>query len=352
MTPMRRHRLAAAALLGAALLALVPRAPAAPFTGHFVDLISEMNDRDLALPIEDPTPEQRRERRVVNRFFAFLAADSQDVLGDVKMARKMAVVLEAGYPDDGLIVGLLSALNDDLRGEIEGVAAEVELTLAVADAGRLRDRAEAKLVVAAAILADADAALTQALRARLQEKCLKTILAANRLAVRAGPGDPGSGSFFTALVDGSGWQSNGDFGTAVSGSADVSTGNGGVRKVSMSGRRIEPSNGEPNLPGDTTRLVMTFTSNNENIVPATYSIGTSNGVNASATWFEEPEAGGFVQAVAVSGTITITSLDINLGSIDLEGTFDLSMYDAANDVTFPIASGSFTVLGLPRESVP
>jgi hypothetical protein len=349
---MLRHRLPAAALLGLGLLAAAPGAAAAPNSDHFDALVAEMNDRDLALPFTGLTKEQKKERRVVNRFFAALAADSADLAGDLRMARRMARNLEAGYPGDGVITGLLSDLDDALGDDIAAVRTEVESTLSLAEPGTLHDRAQAKIDAADLLLVEADEAGTQALRARLQERAHKALLAANRLALRAGPGDPGGGSVFTALVDGSGWQSNSDYGTAVSGSADVSTGNGGVRKITMSGRRILPSDGDPRFPGDSTRLVLSFLSNNENVIVGDYVIGTSNGVNVSATWYDEPEAGGFAQAVATTGSVSITSLTINLGSIDVQGTFDLSMYDAVADATFPIASGTFQVFGLPRQSVP
>jgi hypothetical protein len=349
---MMRRPILACALLGLVLFALAPRAAAYPFTAHFADLIDELNQRDIALPETDLTKEQRRQRATINRAFHALVAPSTDLAGDMKMARRVAVALEAGFPGDGTISTLLSSLDDDLLVEVGNVRDEVVVTLSLAEPGRLHDRAQAKIDDADALLAEADAAATEALRARLQERAHRTLLAANRLALRAGPGNGGGGSSMAAVVDGGAWQSNSDFGTAVTGSADVSTANDAPRRITVVGRRTLPSGGNPNLPGDSSRIQLSFYSNNQDIVVGSYVTGTSSGVNSSASWIEELEGGSSSQAVATSGSFEITSLTVRAGSIDVEGTFDVTMYDGIADVSFTVASGTFQAFGLPRLNVP
>ncbi len=343
---------ATAALLGLALLAAAPRAAATAFTDHFEDLITELNTRDADLPTTGLTKDQRRQRVGLDRAFRALAAPSADLAGDLTMARKMATALLAGYPGDGTIDGLLSTLDDALGADVSAARDEVAVTISLAKAGKLRDRAQSKLDAADALFVQGAAAATPALRARFQERCHAALLKANALAVRAGTGGSTGGSTMAAVVSGSPWQANTDFGTGVSGFADVSSGTDGVRKVVVAGRQILPSSGDPRLPGDSSRIQLTLMSNSSDVVPGTYSLGTTDGVYFAATWLFEAEDGTPSQAVAVAGSVVVTALTVREGSIDIEGTFDLTMLDGLTSVSFPVASGSFHALDLPRTTVP
>lgn len=345
-------RLPALLLAASALAAAAPPAAADPFTGNFNDLLVELNDRDADLPPTGLTKEQRKGRRALNRAFRALAADSKDLAGDLAMARKMAAALEAGYPGDGVIAGLLSGLNDALGLGVIAGRDELEVSIALAAEGRLKDRALARLAAADALLADAGAAATQGLRARLLERAHRTSLQGSRLAEKAGPGGSTGSSSMSATVNGSPWAANDSFGTAVSGLAHVSESLAGVRKILVAGRRILPNGASPPLPGDTSRIQITLQSVSVNVAPGTFPVGTTDGINASATWTFEAEDGAFQQAVAVSGSIVLTSLTLKAGSVDAAGTFDFSFYDGVADATFPVASGTFEVFDLPRSTVP
>jgi hypothetical protein len=343
----------AAALLGLALLGAAPRAAATPFDPDaFAALVTEMNDRDGTLPTTGLTKDQRRERAALNRAYRALAAPPKDLGGDLTMARKMATALQAGYPGDGTIDGLLTALDDTLGAKVSNVRDEVAVTISLASAGKLRDRAQAKLDAADALFAGGAAAATAALRARFQERCHAALLRANAFAVKAGTSGPGGGSTMAAVVDGIPWQANTDFGTGVSGFADVSSLNGGARKIVVAGRQILPSSANPRIAGASSRIQLTLMSNTSDIVPGTYALGTTDGVYFAASRLAEAEDGTPSQAVAVAGTIVVTSLTVREGSIDIDGTFDLTMFDGVASTTFPVASGSVHALGLPRTTVP
>ena len=345
------------AVLAFALALAAAPAPADPFTNHFEDLLVVLNDRDEDVPFTGGTAEERRQRSALNRCFKALSFESPDLRGDLKTARKMAGFVEKGFPGDGEFQGLLVGLNDGLAGAVDGERDDTVVLISIAQAGRLRDRAEARLAAADAMFIAADAEETQSRRARGRERGFRAVLQASALAVKAGTGGSGDASTMSAVVDGQAWASNTNFGTGITGLADVSTASGALRKVVFSGRRILPSSTsppppKPPLPGETSRIQITLTSANENIVAGVYTTGNSNGVNASASWYHEDEDENVSQAVSTAGTVEITSLVIKQGSIDISGTFTLTMYDGLADAVFSISSGTFEVVGLPRNSIP
>jgi len=344
--------LMAAAVAAAGLAVLALPSGATPFTAHFDDLVNEMVVRLGTLPDTGLTKDQRKQKSALNRAFKAEEAASADLAGDVKMARKMIVALEPAFPGDDTFPGLMTALNDDLAADVDAERDETVVLISIAKAGAVRTRAEAKLAAADALFIAADEALTQGLRARLREKGYRAVRQAAALAVRAGPGGTTDASTMSAVVDGDPWAANTKFGTGVSGIGDVSSVNEGLRKIVITGRRILPLSTDSRLPGETSRIQITLTSANADIVPGIYTTGTSAGVNATASWYLEDESENVSQAVTTSGTIEVTSMTVHAGSVDIAGTFTLTMYDGLADVTFDIGSGAFDAVGIPRNTLP
>jgi hypothetical protein len=339
------------------LAGLVPVAaatrPAAadPHADYFAGLIAELNDRDAALPETGLTSQQKRERAALRKCFAALRADSTDLKGDLKMARKMAAALAVGYPGDGTLAGLLDGLNDALGNDVHSARDDLEVAIATVADGRPKDRAQAKLDAADVLLAEADAETEAAPRALLQKRAYALVDKGARIVAKADPGGPSGDSTMGATVDGDAWAANDQFGTAVSGFAEVSEAFGGVRRIVVVGRRILPDAGDPPLPGDETRIRLSLASSNDDITTGDFPVNFNGGVSASATWAFEPESGGVSNAVAISGTISITSLNAGTASVDVSGTFTLTMYDGIADTTFEITGGTFEAFDLPRYDV-
>lgn len=342
-----RRPLHAVLLAGAALLAALP-AGATPRSDHFEDLLAELNVRDGNLPLEDLTPEERRERAILRKAFAALRIDSDGLAGDLRIGKRLVAPLEKGYPGDGEIGALMDGALDGLAGDVGAVHDEVVVAIGIASEGRIRDRAEAKREAAALLLEEAPFLATRLLRARDQERAHRLLLAANALALKAGPGGSDTGSSMAAFVDGAAWEANPDFGTAVGGIAEVDAGSGQARKVIVFGRRVLPKTGAPQLAGASTKLQVTLSSNPANLAPGTYALGTTEGITLSATWTEEDEDGDVRVFVPVAGTLTLETLEVNAGSVDVTGTFSFSMFHPPTEETFPITSGSFEAPGLPR----
>jgi hypothetical protein len=342
-----RRPILAVLLAGAALLA-APRAGATPHSDHFEDLLAELNLRDGDLPLEDLTPEQRRERATLRKAFAALRIDSDGLADDLRIGVRIAAPLEKGYPGDGEIGALLDGALDGLAGDVGVVHDEVVVAIGVAAEGRVRDRAEAKRVAAALVLEEAPFLVPRLSRARAHDRAHRLLLAANALALRAGPGGSDTGSSMAAFVDAEAWAANPDFGTAVGGIAEVDSGSGQARKVIVFGRRVLPKAGSPGIAGASTRLQITLMANPANLAPGTYSLGTTDGIYLSANWTEEDEDGDFRTFLPLAGTLTLETLEVNAGSVDVSGTFSFSMFHAPTEETLSITSGSFEAPGLPR----
>lgn len=342
----------------AVLAALAPRAGADPFTDHFDLLIGELVQRDGTIPIPAVTKEQRRQRSALNRCYRALETMSVDVAGDLRLARKMTAALARGFPDDPEIEALTGDMDAGLAGDAVDIRDELEVTIALLAEGKLKTKASARLVQADALWALAEAEPETVPRVRLRLRSHVQVLKGAALAAKAQPGGPSNPSTMTATVDGSPWEANDDYGTGVSGLVQVSDTNGGVRKVLVTGRRILPSTGPPDppnppLPGDSSRIQFTIQRVSQDLqAGATYVIGTADGVNATASWYEELEDGSSSSAVAMSGTVTLDTLDLGFGLATVRGTFSLTMYDGVAGVTFDIAGGAFDAVDVPLQNVP
>lgn len=351
---MRRPAFLLALVLAAALSPLAPRPAAAdPFTNAFEDLLLELNARDEALPDTGLTPAQKKEKAGLAKAFRALASDSGDVAGDLRIAGKMAKALGAAYPEDGEIAGLLAGALDALEVLVRDGRDELEATLEGLAEGPARIKAAGFLARCDETLLLADGAVAAATRAKLLSRAQTYVRKGAAAAEKAAP--VADASSMSATVRGAAWAANSDFGTAVGGLANVSEA-GGLRNLHIRGRRILPKSGvpqgDPPLPGATSTLDLHLDAITANIEAGTYAVGNSGGYGTSATFTEEDEDGDVHVATAESGTVVIQTLAINLGSVDVTGTFTLTLRDGETSQTFTIVSGTFVAEDLPRTTAP
>ena len=295
---MRVPLLPALLALALAPAAFAPPAAADPFTPHFNPLLVELNARDAALPFPATNAAERRQRAAIERCLDLFGVPSADIAGDLRLARRFASVIGRAFPGDAAFLAILAELDADLAADAGLIRDEVGDTVLQLSAGRIKDRANARLAQADALRDRAEIEPDAVVRARCRLRSHARVVAASRIAARGQPEPPVSGSFMTATVAGLPWAANDDFGTGVSGSVDVSDTNGGVRRVRVTGRRILPSTlppakpTDPPLPGDLSRIQITVTRVSQDIVAGVaYPIGTVDGVNATANWFAEDEDG-------------------------------------------------------------
>jgi hypothetical protein len=338
-----------------AALALAAAAPSRAEPLHsdlFQPLLEELNDRDIALPVDHLTKEQKKQRSALRKSFRALEYESKDLAGDLRTAQKMTKALDAGYPVDFEMAGLLDDLNGALGALVLDGRDQLEVAIAGLAEGKYKTKALAKLVKADAVLLDVALPGTRTRLAGLHRKCWSLILSGGKIAAKAAPGGPTGASVVTADVNGAGWTSNSQFGSAVVGIAQVSESTGGVRKVLFTGRRILPHSENADLPGETTRLQVNLAASWADITSGVFTVGGGDGVTVSVTWTHEDEDGNLTQAVATEGSVTIDTIETTLGSVSVTGTFQFTMYDGGAATTFPITSGLFEVYDLPRTDVP
>ncbi len=339
-------------LLAAAVPALLPgNAAAVPFTDAFQDLLVELNARDEALPATGLTPAQRKQKAALAKAFRALASDSQDVAGDLRTAGRMIKALGAGFPGDATLEGLHAGMLDDLEALVREGRDELEATLDLIEEGKPKIKAADALVEANGALLLVDGAATAPLRAKALSRAQGFVGKGFAAAAKGAPTGDGTGSSMAATIRGLPWFATSDFGTAVGGIATVSEA-GGLRSLLVRGRRILPKTGtpqgDPPLPGKSSTLDLTIDAVTANIAAGTYAVGNVSFFGTAATFTEEDEDGTLHIAVAESGTVVLQTLDINLGSVTVSGTFSLTLRDGETGNTFTIVSGTFVAQGLPR----
>lgn len=330
------------------LLPGLPRAAAVPSTGVFEDLLVEMNARDASLPTSGLTKEQRRWKSALAKSFKALSSVSADLAGDLRIAGRIARALEKGYPGDPGFASLLDGAGDDLEALVVLGRDQLEVTASLLADGAPKTKALAKLALADDRLAISRSAPTATQRAKELGRTHRYVLQGTEAAEKGEPGGPAGDSRMTATIKGQPWAANSDFGTAVSGLATVGEASGGLRKLLVRGRRILPE-GEPPLPGDESTLELSLQAVTGNLGPGTYSVGNSGGFSAGASWIEETGAG-FSNGLAVSGTITLSTVDVKLGSVTVTGGFSLTIWDGITGGTFSATSGLFEAYDLPRNT--
>jgi len=345
-------------VLAGAPAALAPRAAADAFTNHLEPIVTEMVQRDGSIAFPPRTKEERRQRSALSRGFRALAADSRDLAGDFRMAKRLVRILEKGFPGDAEFPALCSTAAADLGGAAVTIRDELETTIATLAEGRHRTRATARLARADALRAAGDAEPSTVRRLALHGKAHRQVLKGARIAAKGQPPGPSNPSTMTATVGGAAWAANDDYGQGVTGLVERSEVNLGVRKVVVTGRRTLPGTGPPDppnppLPGDFSRIEITIQRVSQDIVEGgTYIIGTADGVNCTASWYEELEDGTVINAVATSGTVTLPTLDPEFGTATIGGTFDLTMYEGGSATSFGITGGAFQAVDVPLQTLP
>lgn len=343
--------LMAGALLAAALAG---SGFANPVTDHFDDLIDDLNGRDAGLP--DPTPKELKgERKALDRAFRALAKDSSDAGGDLKIAKKMTVALEKGYPADESMALLLDGLYDGLDGEVEKAGQEVADLVAILEDGSPKTKAAARHAAAEGILLSSRGAGTRKLRATLLLKAWKGYAKAGKIAGQGEVEVPPAGGSVTALLNGTPWATNGLFGAPVIGNVSGRNANDGVRSVVVIGRRFIPHTDPPPdspgpYPGAQQTVEIRITGTSTDITTGTWTIGGGGGVTVSAVFIEEDQDGNANLWLATSGSVTLTDLTMNLGSGTAAGTFGFSLFDGISQTTRTLGQGAFTAEGLVRVS--
>jgi hypothetical protein len=309
----RRRAAPTLRLLPAAAVALAAAARADPSTDHFDALVATLNARELALP-PDPSPAEAKQAAAIEKAFRILGGDADDAADDLRMAARLAPVIEKGFPGDAGLVGDLAAAVDGLGGEAEAERTLLEAALDTLAEGKLRDKAAKKLV-----------------------------------AAEAAP-EPPEGSSFSATTGSEPFTSNGLFGPSVFGQATVA-GDGAVRRLQVTGRMWFAKEGEdPPLPGEYRTLQITLAASalGPDVTAGTFPVGNADGLGVSAVYRIDLEDGSVRTFVAISGSVTIASLDVGPGDVDATGTFGLTVRDGVTGQTLAISGGSFDARGLPR----
>jgi hypothetical protein len=344
----RRRAAPTLRLLPAAAVALAAAARADPSTDHFDALVATLNARELALP-PDPSPAEAKQAAAIEKAFRILGGDADDAADDLRMAARLAPVIEKGFPGDAGLVGDLAAAVDGLGGEAEAERTLLEAALDTLAEGKLRDKAAKKLVAAEAALAAAGEEDRAKTRALLLRRAWLQAARGQVIAARAAP-EPPEGSSFSATTGSEPFTSNGLFGPSVFGQATVA-GDGAVRRLQVTGRMWFAKEGEdPPLPGEYRTLQITLAASalGPDVTAGTFPVGNADGLGVSAVYRIDLEDGSVRTFVAISGSVTIASLDVGPGDVDATGTFGLTVRDGVTGQTLAISGGSFDARGLPR----
>ncbi len=335
-------------LLLAAAMASPPRAAADPYTSKFGDLIQEMNDRDGAL-VGDLAPAEKRQKAALRRGFRAIARDSDSLAGDLGMAIAVARALGAGFPGDATFAALLDGTLDGLAADVVGARDSLAIVVLGLSPGKPKERGEAGVAAADAVLAEAAAAVDPADRAKALRRAEKGVRKTLKAVTSGGTGGGGGTSTMTATVDGTPFESNALFGTPVSGILGVSP-SGGTRRILVAGRQWFPSSGDDKVPGEVRTLQISMTATGADLAPGTYALGTGSGALVTATWVDELEDGSAATWVGTAGTVTLDDVTPGLGRV--EGSFALTLYDGVGGVSHAVTAGAFAVIDLPRTASP
>jgi len=335
--------LAAAGLLGAGL----PGAAASPSTDAFQPLLQELNTREGSLPSSGLTKDQKRWKKALVKSFRALEMESTGVAGDLRIGGRIAKSLEKGYPGDPTLGSLVSGALGDLEDLVVAGRDQLEVTASLLADGTPKTKALSKLALADDRIGRSRGASAASSRARELGRAQKFIDQGSAAAAKGDPGGPSGASSMKATIRGQPWAANSDFGTAVSGLAAVAETTNELRRVLVRGRRILPGSGTPPLPGDESTLELSLQAVSGALQPGTWTVGNSGGVSAGASWIEETEAG-LSNGLAVSGTITLSTVSVKAGSVTVTGGFSLTIWDGVTGGTFTASSGLFEAYDLPR----
>lgn len=292
-----------------------------PFTKHFDDLWSELDLRDAALPTENLSRAERRERSVLNRSFDLLAADPAGLAGDLKIARKLSLVFQRAYADDAEITSLLDAVLDALDADTAKHRLNVRGSLDGLEPNRVRDKAAALLDKADAASRKAVGARTAAARAAALRRSERLAAAAARKVAKGKPrtGDPVTDTHFSVLIDGE------------------------LHDVASDSVTVTYTPAHDSVPASLIVRASTFGDPLANLVTLTVT-----GSIGAGTTFDLLDSGATLSRTrqtyrATSGQLQITNFDLVAGTAAATFAFEAARADGA---TLSLTEGSFSTLGL------
>ncbi|MHC4820088.1 MAG: hypothetical protein ACYTDX_00030 [Planctomycetota bacterium] len=329
---------------------------ASPSTAHFDPVISEMNARELAL---DEDPDAASHEKALLKGFKLLAKDSKGLKGDLKLANKLEKALRRGWKTDAELDDLFDELADDLVDEVAGAGEALDLIAEGLAEGKARDKVRSRMEKGDNFMAASAEEEVRARSLKFAAKALKQYEKGEKIALKSSPAPPSGTSFVTATVQGQPWASNNDFGPGVGGQVGVSLASGGIRRLTLRGRRILPSEDPPppgsppgaQLPGAENLLEISITGVTADIAPGTYFVGNNDGVSLSAAYTITDEDDNATTFIATSGSVTITEITALLGSGSAAGSFGFTVNDFEGETQIAIASGMFEAFALQRSTV-
>jgi len=302
--PVFAARLGASALAGLALLNLP--AAASDYTPLFSPVIQEMTDRLAALPDPGTTKVEKRLRKALQKGLDAAAVETEDLAQDLRVALKVCKGLEAAYPGDEAMAGLLGGLLDGLEAGVLDGHADLQDALE----GIFRDKVRAKVEKS---VTRADAALaaeteTAVARAKALAKALKAVAKGLKDAAKDVPDTTPSTA--SATVDGDPWTASEIAGRVTTGAGILTI----TAHSAVSGSIIRIS-----LPSGFAGA-------------GPYNLASTQGGLEFDALPEDP-------AVIVSGSLQVTAYNANHHTI--AGTFQFTAQDSS--ISHPVTAGAFDI---------
>ncbi|NUN52296.1 MAG: hypothetical protein HUU06_05855 [Planctomycetaceae bacterium] len=336
MVPRILAAFAVPVLAGALALGLAAHpARAARFTSHLDAIEAEAASRD-GLLVGDLSREQKKEKTAYGKVLAALAGDTASLLEELKLAGKVAKILERALPSDPEMQELLDDAVDALETETGEDLADLELEVEAEPDSSSRDRADGKLVKAASFLQGSSLQALFFLRLKFLQKAI--LLTKPVVKFLDGPppggGGGGGGGGGDSCFPGTRTLAGGEFLTATYAPTTFTAGS-----VQTQFQTTPFFNARATYHRCTATLHEEFTV--FFLAPPTvdtpYPYGPSSAIGV---YYGRGEREGLTQTFGGNGTITFTQVDAATGTY--AGTFTFSSGAAGVTVT----EGSFKIVGL------
>ncbi len=326
------RRAAALAVLALAVLSPAPTARAARFTSHLDFIEAEVTARDGALT-GDLTKDQKKEKAAYAKVLKFLAGDTASLLDELKLAGKVAKVLEGALPGDVEMLLLLDEAVDSLASETDVELDGLDLEVDAEPDSKGRERADRALLLAFAYLQDSPLEESFFLRLKLLQKALlKTKPVVKFLAGSGGGGGGGGGggncyAGTRALLAGESCTAT--YGTTTFTAQSVNTQYQTAPFFRAGGAFHRCT------PGLHEQFEIVFSSAPTLDTPIPY-----GALDPTAVYYGSGDPDGLTQIFFGSGTLTFTEIDTNSGTY--AGTFTFTSGSAGIDVQ----NGTFRMVGV------
>jgi len=324
------RRTAAVGLFALGILAPSSPALAARFTGDLDAIEAEVAARNGALTGE-LTREQKKEKAAYGKALSALAGDTTTLVEELKLAGKVARILEKVLPDDEAMDGLLDGAVDALEAktglELDDLALDVEDEPDTA----AKVRADKALLLAFAFLQDSPLEETFLLRLKLLQKALKKVKPVEKYLAAPPPGGGGGGG---ACFPGTRNLAAGEFLTATYAPTTFTAGSVATQYQTS-----------PSVQGQATFHRCTATTHEQFQIyffytPAVDTPYPFNSGSALGVTYGSGDNDGLTQAFTGDGSITFTEVNATTGTY--AGTFTFTSVAAGVTVT----EASFKVTGL------